>query len=206
MSDDAALLEAWRDGDKQAGGQLFDRHIESVYRFFRTKTSGDLDDLVQNTFMRCAQRRDSIRDAGSFRAYLFAIARNVLRDHYRARGRDPLLDFGSTSVVDLGGTPSEFVASKEEQQLLLLALRHIPIDEQIALELHYWEQLTVREIAKVLEVPEGTAKTRMRAARLSLEAKISELARSPKVLKSTLDNLDAWQASVREYLDQDRKP
>jgi RNA polymerase sigma factor (sigma-70 family) len=203
VSDDAELLERWRDGDKEAGSRLFDRHIESIYRFFRTKMSGDLDDMVQNTFMRCAQRRDDIREAGSFRAYLFAIARNVLRDHYRAKGRAPQVDFGTASVIDLGGTPSQFVVDKQEQALLLQALRHITIDEQICIELFYWEQLTVRELAGVLGIPEGTAKTRMRGARLSLEAKLAELARSPETLQSTLDNLDKWQASVREYLGRE---
>ena len=199
MSTDAQLLDAWRDGDASGGEALVSKHFVSVYRFFRNKVDGDLDDLVQATFARCMERRDSIED-DRFRAYLFAVARNVLREYYRARTRDREIDLGSASVADLGASPSGILADKQEHRLLLAALRSIPLDEQIALELVYWESMTGRELATALGVPEGTARTRLRAAKLSLEAAMAQLARSPAELKSTLDNLERWSTSVRDSL------
>jgi RNA polymerase sigma factor (sigma-70 family) len=204
MSEDADLLAEWQRGSRDAGNALFDRHFLALYRFFRTKVSGELDDLVQVTFMKCSQAVDAISDGASFRGYLFAIARNVLRDHYRRESsRRDRLDFGSVSVADLCVTPTQLLADREEQRLLLSALRNLPLDDQIALELVYWEKLSGRELARVLGVPEGTARTRLRSARLSLEAKMAELARSPELLRSTLDNLEQWSAAVREYLDHE---
>lgn len=198
MATDAELLEAWRDGDTAAGEALVQSNFESIYRFFRNKVDGDLDDLVQATFARCVERRDEAK-IREFRPYLFGVARNVLREHYRKRTRAEV-DLGSASVADLGASPSTFVARKQDHRLLLEALRQIPLDDQIALELVYWESMTGRELAAVMGVPEGTARTRLRSARLSLEAALSRIARSPEALKSTLDNLERWSASIREAL------
>ncbi|MEM6989675.1 MAG: sigma-70 family RNA polymerase sigma factor [Myxococcota bacterium] len=199
MADDAELLDAWRDGDAGAGEELVRRHFVSVYRFFRNKVSGDLDDLVQATFARCVERVEKVADTG-FRAYMFGVARNVLREHYRKVARNREVDLETASVADHGMTPSRMLAEREDHRLLLAALREIPIDEQVILELIYWESMTGKELAAVLDVPEGTARTRLRSARQSLEAALARLARSPEVLQSTLDNLDKWSAAIRKSL------
>lgn len=199
MDAEGALLDAWRSGDASAGNRLVARHFPAVYRFFRNKVDGDLDDLVQATFLKCTRARDRIAGQSTFRAYLFATARNVLTDHYRSRQRDPV-DPATASAVDLGVSASQLLEAKQEQRLLLAALRAIPLDEQVALELVYWEHLKGREVAEVFSIPEGTARTLLRSARLSLQAKLSELARSPAMLASTLDNLERWSASIRDGL------
>ena len=197
---DRELLAAWRAGDERAGNALVKRYFKPVYRFFRNKVSGQLDDLVQATFVRCVKARDTVRDEASFPAFLFAIARNVVREHYRERSRKREVDFRTTSVADMGMTPTGAIADKEDHRLLLAALRSVPLDDQVILELFYWERMTGKQIARVLDVPEGTARTKLRSARQSLEAKLAELARSPDVLQSTMDNLDKWSEAIRESL------
>jgi RNA polymerase sigma-70 factor (ECF subfamily) len=197
---DFELLDAWRAGDRGAGNTLVERHFLSLYRFFRNKLGGDIDDLIQRVFLACVESRDAFRKEASFRTYLFAVARNELHAHFRRERRDAVLDFGELSVEDLGPSPSQLVAREEEQRVLLRALRMIPLDYQIALELFYWEQLTGRELAAVLDIPEGTARTRLRRARSALAQRLSRLIKSPDVLRSTTDNLDRWAASLRECL------
>jgi DNA-directed RNA polymerase specialized sigma24 family protein len=85
----------------------------------------------------------------------------------------------------------------EEKKLLLKALRRIPLELQIALELHYWEGMTTLEIAEVLEVPRGTVKSRIRRAREALEDALSRLARDPATDSSTRRSLTEWAASIR---------
>lgn len=205
VPDDAELLTAWRSGDQAAGRRLAERYFDPIYRFFRNKAGSDIDDLVQGTFLRCAQSKDAIRNQASFRAYLFRIARNVLADHYGSRRREHAsLDTQRLSVTSMGVTPTRMLAQREEQRLLLEALRSIPLDEQVLLELVYWERLTGRELAAVLGVPEGTARTRLRSARQSLEAQLHRLARTPDQLQSTIGNLERWSASIRELLADDR--
>ena len=206
MRSDAELLYAWRDGDTGAGGELFERHYPPIYRFFRDKVRGELDDLVQQTFARCASSRDRIEDAESFRAFIYGIARNVLREHYKANRRGEWVDLGADLVVDRGMSPSSAMSQVREHRLLLEALRTIPLDHQIAIELFYWESLSAKEIGVVLGVPLGTAKTRLRTARRVLEGRIRELADSPEVFQSTLDNLTRWSQSLRDYLLTEANP
>ena len=70
-----------------AGNQLFQRYLRSIYRFFRNKLQGDVDELVQATFLACVRGRDQFNQRGSFRGYLFAIARHELYGHLRRRRR-----------------------------------------------------------------------------------------------------------------------
>jgi len=85
---------------------------------------------------------------------------------------------------------------------LLEALRRLPLDLQIAIELHYWEGMTVREIALVVDAPEGTIKRRLQRARARLEAIIRELADSDVLANSTIGDLAGWARQLQEALSE----
>lgn len=195
---DEALLLAWQGGDQEAGSELFERHFEAVARFFANKVDGPYEDLVQKTFLGCVEGRDRVRGEAGFRGYLFGVARNVLRKSWRTRAsRGIAIDFDEASVIDLGASPSSAYARDRSQLVMLNALRRIPIEAQIVLELGYWEQLSAREIADVLSVPLGTAKTRIRRARTLLTIQLSALAAGELPLHTTMTRLDTWAAQVR---------
>lgn len=212
MSDDAPipdfeLLAAWRTGDRRAGGVLIDRYHALLYRFFRNKAADVVEDLVQRTFLTCVERRDEIRDAASFRAYLLAIARSELVRHFRQNGRhkrvfDPL----SASAADLSPTPSRILAERQEQRILLEALRRLPLPFQVALELYYWEKATAPELAVVLDVPIGTVRSRLRRAKELLRREVHRVESSSRLRDQTLSNLDAWAASLRGMAEQQARP
>jgi RNA polymerase sigma factor (sigma-70 family) len=166
--DEATLLEAWQAGDRQAGAAIVERHFAALYRFFRSKVSGDVDDLVQQTFVSCLEARESFRGACSFRTLLFRIARRRLYDHYRSQRRTRELDFTTTSVRALGTSPSAALVRGSELSLLREALQELPVDAQTLLELHYWEGLSTQELAQVFDVSEGTIKSRQFTARVRL--------------------------------------
>jgi RNA polymerase sigma factor (sigma-70 family) len=205
-TDDDELLAAWRSGERRAGERLFDRHFKALTRFFRNKVgrgsdpgAGDgMDDLIQQTVLGLLEAKHEFRGEGSFRSFVFGVAYNVLRNHYRRARRDAdRLDFGVTSIFDLAQGPSEVLMARHEQQLLLQGLRKIPVEHQVLLELYFWEPLTAAELAAVLEVPEGTVRTRIRRAKQLLEAELSRLAKDPRLLESTLSDLEDWARSVR---------
>jgi RNA polymerase sigma-70 factor (ECF subfamily) len=83
---------------------------------------------------------------------------------------------------------------------LLLALRRIPLELQIVLELHYWEGLSTRELADAMEIPQGTVKSRLRRAREALERELAVVAESQEDVRSTIDGLDHWVAGIRASL------
>ena len=174
--DDEALLSAWQGGDASAGEVLLARHFEPLYAFFRGKIEGDVDDLIQRTFLACVEGRDRVRQGSSVKAYLFAVARHELYDHLQAlarrRGRTVT---ATTSIVDLLPSPSEVAAGSERDRMLLDALRRLPIDLQIVLELYFFEEMTTREIGEVLDVPHATVRSRMKRARETLAVQFAEL-------------------------------
>lgn len=199
---DTALVAAWRDGDADAGERLFDRYYEPVVRFFRNKTDdASCRDLVQKTFLACVEGLERYREEASFRTYLFSIAYRLLCRLYRARRRHPApIDFAIVTVQALDPSPSAIVARRDEQRLLLEALRRLPFNYQVALELVYWESMTAADAAAVLEIPLGTAKTWVRRARQSLTRILGEIATSDELLRSTLSDLNDWARSLRAQL------
>ena len=171
---------------------LLARHLGAVARFFRTKTALDVDDLVQETFTRLLAHRRKLRADSSVRAYLFTVARNLFYERHRRDARSPVIDGMSVSVADLDPSPSAIVRQGQDRRMLLEALRRIPIDSQIALELFYWEALSVAELATALEIPEGTVKSRLHRAREQLRARLEQLIEDREQLDTTLSDLDDW--------------
>jgi RNA polymerase sigma-70 factor (ECF subfamily) len=203
VDDDVAMLLAWRDGDRSAGARLIDRHSGTLVQFFRNKVSGPIDDLVQQTFLLCVEHRDDVQAPEKFRAYLLTVARRVLLEHYRVRSRDrDHFDPLTTSAWDIEASPSTVAADREERQLLVEALRRIPLHFQIALELYYWQELSGPELCDVLDLPEGTVRSRLRRGRELLRAQIEALAQSRALFESTVGDMEAWAASVRQCLER----
>ncbi len=199
MVEDRELFDRWRDGDAVAGNTLFERHFDAVYRFFRTKVAQDAEDLVQQTFLACLRARDGFRHDATFRTYLFTAARSKLFDHLRKRPSRAAVDFGVTSLVDLGISPSGQIARNENHRAALAALRSLPLDLQIALELYHVEKLRGPQLAHVLEIPEGTVRSRLRRARELLEERVARAHEDGGLLptsQDTIDNLEAWATSL----------
>ncbi|MFO0632987.1 MAG: sigma-70 family RNA polymerase sigma factor [Nannocystaceae bacterium] len=200
---DAELVEAWRSGDRHACESLFHRHFATVTRFFRNKAPAAASDLAQRTFLTCFQRIAGLQDPSRFRSWLLGAAYNVLREHLRATRRDRI-DFGSVSVAELGSSAVSLVARQREHQRLLDALRNLPLELQTVLELHYWERMTVQEIADTLALPLGTAKTRLRRARELVERAM--LAAPPDVRTLPPADLDAWAFELGQLIEPDPGP
>ncbi len=201
---DYELLRAWRSDDPSAGNELVRRHFASVFSFLRSKVPEHVDDLVQRTFLACVESVDRIDDSRSFRAYLFGIARRQLIYHYRRNNRDndrfdPMME----SVHDASGSPSQHVAAREDQRRVLEALRRLPLDLQITLELHYWETMTVAEIADVLEIPPGTVKSRLHRARERLGELLVEQGASTSLTDASIDHLCALKVVMAPAPEQE---
>jgi RNA polymerase sigma-70 factor (ECF subfamily) len=200
---DVELLAAWAEGASEAADALLRRYFDVVFRFFSTKLDRGLEDLVQRTFLACLEARQRFRGDSSFSTFLLGIARHQLLRVYREHHRESkMIDPAQVSVRDLTGTPSAVLAGAQEQRILLAGLRAIPLDLQIALELHYWEELPIADIAEILELPPGTVKSRLFRARTLLRERIAELASTDAPVPSTMAGLDAWARSMRARLPQ----
>ncbi|MFT3699392.1 MAG: RNA polymerase sigma factor [Kofleriaceae bacterium] len=173
--DDLTLLDQWRAGDNAAGQTLFARHFDAIYRFFMTKWPGEAEELTQATFLAAVRSRDQFKKASTFRTYLFAIARNELHHMLRTRARKyDKLDFALSSIQDVASSVGTKLARSEEHRAVVEAMRQLPIDQQILLELHYWEDQEIAALAEVFDAPAATIRTRLHRARAALKDVMGE--------------------------------
>ncbi len=196
---DEELLEAWAGGEIPAGAQLFDRHFGALSRFFRNKAGDAADDLIQHTLLACLEARARFEGKSSFRTFLFAIARNVLYSHYRGRSAEPP-DFSVSSIAEIAPSATSILAAAGRQRSLLEALRSVPLQFQVVLELSFWERLTAAEIGEVVGAPEGTVRTRLRRAKELVAKELRRLENLGIPLETTIHQLDDWAAAVRKAL------
>ena len=166
--DDFALLDRWRTGDQQAGEALCARYFDAIYRFFENKLASEADDLTQQTFLACIKSRDRFRGASSFRTYLYSIARNELYMRLRKLPRFEPVDLEASSLADLGTSPSQQIDRRQEVAQLHAALRQLPVEQQVLLELRYWHDLDIAELTEIFETTTGALRVRLTRARQAL--------------------------------------
>ncbi|MBL4689062.1 MAG: hypothetical protein JKY37_31005 [Nannocystaceae bacterium] len=106
-------------------------------------------------------------------------------------------EFQESRVAELDTTPSQLVVEHEQQALLLRALRRLPLELQIAVELSYWESMPGADLAVVLDIPHGTVRSRLRRARELLKVEVERLAGNPALAESTLGDFERWMVSVQ---------
>jgi RNA polymerase sigma factor (sigma-70 family) len=193
MDADLLLLERWRAGDKRAGEDLFARHFADIYRFFEHKVGAETDELTQKTFLACVRARDQFRGQSSFRTYLFTLARHELYGHLRGlprrRGE---VDFEVTSIAELVTSASGRLERAQQVELLRAALRELPAEQQLLLELHYWHELDAVALAEVFGANAGAIRVRLLRGRKALREQMERLG------AGALSGADRLAASLRE--------
>jgi len=204
--DDWKLLGAWQAGDNDAGEALVARYMGLLTRFFHNKlrNSDDAAELISETLLACTKGSVNVHDPRAFRSFLFGVAMNQLRNYYRkqAKRKRELADFEDVCVGDSERlqTPTSAISQREEIQLLVRSLRRLPLDQQIVLELSYFESLDVAEIAELLGSPAATVYTRLRRGRERLKVVMTEISEDPALQRSTMVGLETWAVMVREQL------
>lgn len=197
MREDRDLLLAWADGDRPAGTEFYRRYADRVTRFFARKMDCDVADLVQRTFLKVLEAQKKGAQIESVGGYLFATARTELYEALREKQKRGRFEPAVTSLADIGTSPSQVFARSEQQRLLLAALRRIPLDAQVALELYYWERLSMQQVAEALGVTKSAAINRVHRAREQVRSTLAELDRPAHLLNETIKDFEAWVAAVR---------
>jgi RNA polymerase sigma-70 factor (ECF subfamily) len=165
-------MEQVRDGDPSALGELFERHHQSLYRFF-VRMTGDrvkAEDLVQEVFVRMLKYGHTFRSSSEFGPWMFALARHAAVDLHR-RGRKHLSeDPEAPEQPATGPQPIEALQSAERLQQLNRALAGLSVGLRDALLLARFSELKYAEIGDLLGISEGAVKARVHRAVGELKA------------------------------------
>ena len=181
MADDERLMRQFQQGGEAAYEELVQRWETPMLNFFY-RALGDFDaaqDLRQDLFVRVYQHRDSFEGRGTFKAWLYSIATNLLRTHFRKARPMASLDGapgeGAPETPEPpapGESACEAVLRGELSVLVRRLLDSLPPDDRQALVLRFYEHLPYHEIAAVLGVAEPTAKSRVYRALERLRRKV----------------------------------
>jgi len=181
------LVEQCLDGHEAAWDELvrtYTRRVYAVcYRF--TGRDSEAQDLTQEVFLRVFKTLKTFRAGeGSFTVWLNRLTRNLLIDHYRRTKVDratdsiedrlPLLE----ETVQIGARTDAVLAGREASEVLQAALQKLSPDLRETVVLRDIEELEYREIAQVLNVPEGTVKSRLNRGR----SELAKILRRAKVM------------------------
>jgi RNA polymerase sigma-70 factor, ECF subfamily len=177
------VAQAGRSRDDERGRQfrlLYDAHVAFVWRNLRRLgvMDRDVDDKCQEVFVVAHRRFAEFADRGHGpRAWLFQIVLRVAADARRHRRRHPVDPDGGAAEERQSIEPPQATAVARKQALDLLdrALASIDMGRRAVLVLHEIEQMTAPDIARTLELPLNTVYSRLRVARVELDAELARL-------------------------------
>lgn len=144
-------------GDKSAFDKLVCKYQSPIRRFFLNLTMGDgplSDDLAQETFIKAYLHINAFKGIAGFSTWLYRIAYNVFYDS--ARAQKHYADINEHEIDDLHYTEIEYSSDKAD---IYKAIKMLRKEEQTAVLLHYMEDKTHKEIARIMNCPLGTVKT-----------------------------------------------
>ena len=193
---DIDLLEQWRAGNQAGGRDLFARYFEPLRRFFANKCN-DPDEMVQATFMAMLKAgRSQFAGRSSFRTYLYTIARNELYRAAKKQARTTLFDPEVSSIEQVATTIGSRLARNQEHRRLCAALRKLPLEQQTLLELHYWNELDIPQLAEIFDCEAGAMRMRLHRARTALRDFMVANNDIPLDALETNENFDTWARSA----------
>lgn len=153
---DEALVAAFRAGDPKAFEHLFDRYADRI-RGLIVRLTGDhalARDLTQVTFLSVVRGRGRFTEDGNFRAWVFTVAMNALRDHQRRAKREVLSDRVPETAVE--ARPPDRGLEREVRA----ALATLPDDQRQAVVLHHLDGFSFDEVAQMVGCSRSAAKVR----------------------------------------------
>lgn len=163
---DEDLMLAYANGDTGAFRVLFDRNAPALYRMARRRlgTDDDARDVVQQTLLQLHRARNDYRPGSRLRPWLFTIAMNLVREHYRKRQRRREQSLDQTArAAEPAVDPAEAEDARDRSARVRAALATLPEAQREVIELHWFENSPYDEIAVI--VGASVAAVRVRAHR-----------------------------------------
>jgi RNA polymerase sigma-70 factor (ECF subfamily) len=170
---DEVLIVRIATGDKLAMQVLFARHHVRVYRFVLRLVRNETlaEDLISEVFLDVWRQAARFEARSAVSTWLLAIARFKALSSLRKRSEEALDDETAAAIEDTGDNPEVAIQKKDKSEALRKCLTRLSPDHREVIDLVYYHEKSIEEVAEIIGIPENTVKTRMFYAR----KKLSEL-------------------------------
>ena len=135
-----------------------------TYVKYKVSVMEDAEDILQETYVQAFNSMSSLKNEESFRPWLISIARNKVNDYYRKKAEVTEVPFDDAVVQYV-------TVNRPVNTSVSDTMKKLSDEERELLHLYYWEDMSVKDIARELNIPEGTVKSRLHKARKSFEKK-----------------------------------
>ena len=171
---DAELIAAWKAGDQRAASRLVERHANALARFAASSGTWDpaeVDEIVQDTFVKAFGSIDSFRGESTWRTWLISIERRLMLDRRRAGRRRREEEIDDTTPAT-GGTPLDHLVAGETEQRVRSALETLSPTQRDVFVLRVAEGLSYRDIARIVDTTEGAARVHYHNAMSAIKERL----------------------------------
>jgi len=176
--DEAALLRSLREGNREAVEALVEGSLARVYGLLHRLCGGNADlaeDLAQETYRKAWEALSTFDGKAQFSTWLFRIAHNTFLNHLRTPLHlVPMGDGHTVSAPDPAPGPEQAASSEDAQLKLIRAVMELPEDLRLVVMAHYWGELSVAEIARMVNVTGMAVRKRLKRALTLLSAALEE--------------------------------
>ena len=160
---------------KKKFGKIYDKYVKKIYRFIFLKVSSQeaAEDLTAQVFTKGWKRFRTSQDIENPSAYLYQVARAELADYYRKRNRFQIISTEADSITDPQPSMEENQQAQSDIEMMRTSLSKLNDDEQNVVIWRYLDGLSFKEIAQIMERPEGTIRVMLHRALKELREKMN---------------------------------
>lgn len=164
-------------------GKIYDQYIDKIYRFIFLKVNSEeiAQDLCSETFLRgweafkkANNPHKNNQQIENPSAFLYQIARNLVIDHYRQKGKTQIVSAELTSIIDPRPDLEEKTILRSDLNTIRMALAELKEEYQNVIVWHYLDDLPIRQVAEMLGRTEGAARVLLHRALQSLRKKLNQ--------------------------------
>jgi len=182
--DDLALIKRIAGHEEEALNILFERHGDKLFGYAVRilGNPGLAEDILQESLLAIWQGAKRFRGEGSVQAWMFGIVHHKAMRVFR---RKPTIELDEEMMdpVRFEAQVDERLSSKERKSQLRAGLRTLSVEHRMVLELVFYQEMSLREVAKICDIPQGTVKSRLKYAKDALRGALSRQRSANKVTK-----------------------
>lgn len=170
--DDKDLLQRIACGDKTAMRALFARHNLRIFRFIvrMTRNEATAEDVTNEVFLEIWRNANRFEGRSAATTWMLTIARNRTISALRKRSEAQLDEDYAANIADDADTPETVTSKGDKGEQIRACMQQLSAEHREIIDLVYYHERSVAEVADIVGIPEGTVKTRMFHARKKLGA------------------------------------